>query len=69
MKIPAFGRATAKMLFEWLFQLDLRATEITIPSPPDVPKLEKDARQRIIEGLRTMAFSLAANAPTEHKPI
>jgi hypothetical protein len=66
-KVPEFGRTTAKMLFEWLMQLDLRATEIAIPSRPDVPNLKGHARQRMIEDLRIMTLLLAANAPAEAK--
>lgn len=65
MSIPEYGRATAKMLFRWLMQLDLRAGEISIPSPPDAAKLDGQARQRMIEELRNMTLLLAANAPDE----
>jgi hypothetical protein len=67
MRVSAYGQITAKMLFGWLTQLDLRTTEITIPSPPDVPRLEGQVRQRMIEDLRNMALLLAANAPDEAK--
>lgn len=67
MGIPEFGRAMAQMLFKWLMQLDLRDGKISIPSLPDAAKLNGQARQRMIENLRTMAFLLAANAPDEAK--
>lgn len=67
MSVSEYGRATAKILFKWLMQLDLRATEISIPSPPDTAKLEGEARQRMIDDLRTMTLLLAANAPGEAK--
>jgi len=63
----AYGRATAKMMFGWLMQLDLRSTPSTIPSPTGVPKLEGQARQRMIEELRAIALLLATNAPDEAK--
>jgi hypothetical protein len=62
-----YGRATAKLLFKWLLQLDLRTTPITIPSPPDAPRLEGQFRQRMVEELRSMTLVLAANAPDEAK--
>src|SRR5690606_10285236 len=65
MGVPEYGQATAKMLFKWLTQLDLRVTEITIPSPSDATKLEGQVRQRMIEDLRVMTLLLAANAPEE----
>ena len=58
-----YGRAAANMLFGWLLQLDLRTNPITIPSPPDAPRLEGQARDRMIEELRPMTLVLAANAP------
>jgi hypothetical protein len=67
MGITEYGQATAKVLFNWLMQLDLRTTEISIPSPSDAVKLEGRARQRMIEDLRTMTLLLAANAPDEAK--
>lgn len=67
MGIPEFGRAMAQMLFKWLMQIDLREGKISIPSPPDAAKLDRQARQRMIEDLRTMALLLAANAPDEAK--
>lgn len=63
--IPEFGRAMAQMLFKWLMQLDLRKGKISIPSLPDAAKLDGQARQRMIEDLRTMALLLSANAPNE----
>lgn len=62
-----YGRMAAKMLFGWLLQLDLRTTPITIPAPPDAPRLEGQARERMIDELRSMTLVLAANAPDEAK--
>lgn len=67
MSVSEYGRATAKMLFKWLMQLDLRVAEVSIPSPPDAAKLEGQAHQRMINDLRTMTLLLAANAPDEAK--
>lgn len=62
-----FGRATAKMLFRWLMQLDLRGAEVTIPSPPGAERIEGQVRQRMIDDLRAMALMLAGNAADEAK--
>lgn len=67
MSASEYGRTAAKMLFKWLMQLDLRSTEINIPSPSDAARLEGQARQRMIYDLRTMTLLLAANAPEEAK--
>lgn len=67
MTVSAYGRTAARMLFKWLIQLDLRTTAITIPSPAEVPNLEGQVRQRMIEDLRAMTLLLAANAPEEAK--
>jgi len=67
MSIPDYGRATAKMLFKWLMQLDLRVAEPSIPSAPDAQRLEGPARQRMIDDLRVMTLLLAPNAPDEAK--
>jgi len=67
MGIREFGQATAKMLFGWLMQLDLRDTAITIPTAEDAPRLEGQARQTMIEDLRIMALLIAAHAPDEAK--
>jgi len=62
-----FGRATAKMLFSWLMQLDLKALEVTIPSPPEAERIEGQVRQRMIDDLRAMALMLGGNAADEAK--
>ena len=67
IRVSEYGRATAKMLFKWLTQLDLRTAEISIPSPPEAAKLDGQARERMIDDLRSMTLLLAANAPDETK--
>lgn len=62
-----YGRAIAKMLFNWLMQLDLDTTDNVIPSPTDAPKLQPQVRQHLVEELRSTALMLAANAPDEAK--
>ena len=41
MSVRELGQATAKMLFGWLMQLDLRDTTITIPAAEDAPGSER----------------------------
>lgn len=67
MTISAYGKAAAGMLFDWLLQLDVRETVITIPSPADAPKIPDEARSRMIEDLRSMTLLLAPNAPEKAK--
>lgn len=67
MSVRELGRATAKMLFGWLMQLDLRDTNITIPGDADAPRLERQSRTTIIEDLRTMALIMASHAPEDAK--
>lgn len=61
------GQATARMLFGWLMQLDLRETAITIPSAEDAPRLDGEARRTMIEDLRTMALLIAVHVPEAAK--
>ncbi|MBB4124290.1 AAA family ATPase [Martelella radicis] len=67
MSVRELGRATAKMLFGWLMQLDLRDTNITIPGAADAPLLERHSRTTMIEDLRTMALLMAPHAPEDTK--
>ncbi|MCI5041050.1 MAG: AAA family ATPase [Donghicola eburneus] len=67
MSVRELGRATAKMLFGWLMQLDLRDTNITIPGATDAPRLERQSRTTMIEDLRTMALLMASHAPEDTK--
>ena len=65
--VRALGRATAKMLFGWLMQLDLRDATITIPGAESPPWLERQVRTTMIEDLRTMALLFASHAPDHTK--
>ena len=65
--MPRYGQMIAKMLFNWLIQLDLEVTDNLIPMPTDAPKLQGQARQHTISDLRSMTLVLAANAPEEAK--
>lgn len=65
--IPEIGHAIAQMLFKWLMQLDLGEGKISIPSPPDTAKFDRETHKRMIEDLRNIALLLAASAPDETK--
>ncbi|NHB78231.1 hypothetical protein [Rhodobacter calidifons] len=67
MSVRELGRATAKMLFGWLMQLDLRDTNITIAGAGDAPRLVRQSRITMIEDLRTMALLMASHAPDDSK--
>lgn len=67
MGIRELGRTTAKMLFDWLMQLNLRDATITIPGAKDAQRQERDARTTMIEDLRNMALLVASHAPEETK--
>lgn len=67
MSIPELGQLTAKMLFGWLMQLDLRASTVTIPGAQDTPWIERSSRATMIEDLRNMALLSASHAPEDTK--
>ncbi|MGX9857367.1 hypothetical protein ACR03S_18340 (plasmid) [Limimaricola variabilis] len=67
MSVRELGRTTAKMLFGWLKQFDLRDTNIMIPGAADAPRLERQSRTTMIEDLRTMALLMASHAPEDTK--
>lgn len=57
---------TAKMLFGWLQQLDIRNQTVTIPSE-GTGRIDRQGHGRFIEELRSMALLLASHAPAEVK--
>lgn len=65
MSIPELGQLTAKMLFGWLMQLDLRASTVAIPGAQDTPWAERSTRTTMIEDLRNMALLSASHAPDD----
>ena len=67
MRIPELGQPTAKMLFGWLMQLDLRASTVTIPGAHDTPRPERQARTTTIDDLRATTLLLASHAPDDTK--
>jgi len=67
MNSPQLGQATAKMLFGWLMQIDLRDAPITIPGAENPSRLRRQARRSMIEDLRTTALLIASHAPDDTK--
>ena len=67
MHFPKLGQPIAKMLFDWLMQLDLHDTTITIPGAKNPPWQERQARGSMIEDLRRTALLIASQAPDDTK--
>ncbi len=64
---PVIGAPTAKMLFNWLLQLDVRGASVTIPKGTGADFAFRDDRRRIAEKLRQMALLLSSWAPDQLK--
>lgn len=60
--LPSLAERTARLLFDWLCQLDLRDMPVTIPGIEGHARWSGDARQRI-KKLRQMAMLLGSFAP------
>ncbi|WRH61842.1 MAG: hypothetical protein RSE12_15925 [Fuscovulum sp.] len=67
MGVRELAQPTAKMLFDWLMQLNLREATITIPGAGAAPWQERQARTSMIEDLRNMALLVAPHAPDATK--
>ena len=67
ISLGELGRPTAKMLFGWLMQLDLRDASITIPGVGAAPWQERQARTTMIEDLRNLALLIASHALDDTK--
>jgi hypothetical protein len=67
MGVRELGQPTAKMLFDWLMQLNLREATITIPGTGAAPWQERQARTTMIEDLKNMALLVAPHAPDATK--
>ena len=65
--VPTLAGPTAKMLFNWLGQLDIPKAEVTIPNDAKAGRTDSNARRRMVEELRTMALLLSAHAPEDAK--
>jgi hypothetical protein len=67
MMVPTLAVPTAKMLFDWLGQLDVREAKVTIPTDAEAGRMDSNARRRMVEDLRTMTLLLSAHAPEDAK--
>lgn len=60
---PLLAERTARLLFDWLCQLDLRETPITIPGVEARASRASDMLRQTVTKLRTMAMLLGSFAP------
>lgn len=67
MHVPKLAGPTAKMLFDWLLQLDIREVERTIPACDAGGRLDHQAHGRLVEELRMWTLLLASHAPEQAK--
>jgi len=67
MVFPKLGQVTAKMLFRWLMQLDLRDATIMIPGAEVGPRLGRQALSTMIKDLRAIALLIASHARDDTK--
>ncbi|WP_188908232.1 hypothetical protein [Aureimonas endophytica] len=61
--LPSLAERTARLLFGWLCQLDLRDTPVTIPGMDGGARWASDARRQTIDKLRLMTMLLGSFAP------
>lgn len=61
--LSSLAERTARLLFDWLCQLDLRDTPITIPGMEGRARWASDARLQTMDKLRLMAVLLGSLAP------
>ncbi|MDD9709506.1 hypothetical protein PVW53_19740 [Seohaeicola sp. SP36] len=61
--LPPLAERTARLLFDWLCQLDLRDMPVTIPGMEGRARWGGDARRRTVAKLRLMAMLLGSFAP------
>lgn len=61
--IPSLATQTARLLFDWLCQLDPRDTPVTIPGMEGRTRWASDSWQQTIDKLRPMAMLLGSFAP------
>ena len=65
MMVPALAGLTAKMLFDWLGQLDIRRAEVTIPIDAEAGRVDSGAWRLIVEKLRTITLLFSEHAPED----
>lgn len=61
--LPSLASRTARLLFDWLCQLDLCDTPVTIPGVEGRSRWASDARRQTIDKLRLVAILLGSFAP------
>ena len=61
--LPSLAERTARLLLDWLCQLDLHDTPVTIPGMEGRVSWVSDARRQTIDKLRLMAMLLGSFAP------
>ncbi|EGJ19630.1 hypothetical protein RSWS8N_15759 [Cereibacter sphaeroides WS8N] len=61
--LPSLAERTARLLFDWLCQLDLHNTPITIPGMEGHARWARDVRRQTVGKLRLIAMLLASFAP------
>jgi len=61
--LPSLAERTARLLFNWLCQLDLRETPVAIPGMEGRSRWASDARRQTIDKLRLMGMLLGSYAP------
>ncbi|PTM47229.1 hypothetical protein C8J24_0615 [Sphingomonas aerolata] len=61
--LPSLAERTARLLFDWLYQLDVCDTPVTIPGAEGRARWANDARRQTINKLRLMTMLLGSFAP------
>ncbi|RXT52934.1 hypothetical protein B6S44_19535 [Bosea sp. Tri-44] len=67
MGSPTLAKSVAKMLFDWLLQLDVRDALRTIPSSKMAGNVDRQAGDRLVEDLRMWSLLLTVHAPDDAK--
>jgi hypothetical protein len=67
MAMPELAQPTARMLFNWLVQLDTDVVGCQIPHDKQAEGFDQRTRSRLIEDLRTSSLLLANRAPDDAK--
>jgi hypothetical protein len=67
MAMPELAQSTARMLFNWLLQLDTDIVDCKIPHDKQAAGFDQRARTRLIEDLRTSSLLFANQTPDDAK--
>jgi hypothetical protein len=67
MRLPPLAEPVARMLFRWLRQLDVRATNNTIPIDESAGRLDRQAYDALVGDLRMWSLLLAGHAVDDAK--